>query len=105
MDKKRQPELSHANCPRSMGTGSESQLAGKKSKYDYPAGLTPREVEVLALIATGMTNAEIAEKLFISPHTVKNHVSNIYKKIHAEDRTQIALWALSCGFVARDSPD
>ena len=63
----------------------------------FPAGLTPREAEVLALIATGMTNAEIAQHLFISPHTVKNHVTNIYKKLKVEDRTQIALWAIAYG--------
>lgn len=74
-------------------------------KHGFPVGLTPREVEVLALIATGMTNTEIAECLFISPHTVKNHVTNIYKKLKVEDRTQIALWAIACGLAGEISPE
>ncbi|NLJ67937.1 MAG: helix-turn-helix transcriptional regulator [Firmicutes bacterium] len=74
-------------------------LSEKENRHGFPAGLTPREKEVLALIAVGMTNAEIAEELFISPHTVKNHVTNIYKKIQVEDRTQIALWAIAAGLV------
>ncbi|NLA58074.1 MAG: response regulator transcription factor [Firmicutes bacterium] len=79
-------------------------MSEKESQHGFPAGLTPREKEVLALIATGMTNAEIAEQLFISPHTVKNHVTNIYKKLKVEDRTQIALWAIAAGLVS-DMPD
>ena len=76
----------------------------KKIDTGFPPGLPLGEKEVLALIATGMTNAEIAEQLFISPHTVKNHVTNIYKKIKVEDRTQIALWAIAAGLVG-DMPD
>ncbi|NLY10203.1 MAG: response regulator transcription factor [Firmicutes bacterium] len=64
--------------------------------------LTPREREVLKLIAKGMTNSEIAETLFISKHTVKNHVSNIYRKLGADDRTQIALLAIRKGLVSLD---
>ena len=76
----------------------------KENRHGFPAGLTPREKEVLALIATGMTNAEIAEQPFFSPHTVTNHVTNIYNKIYVEDRTQIALWAIAAGLVG-DMPD
>ena len=56
-------------------------------------GLTAREVEVLGLIAEGMINKEIAKKLFISEKTVKNHVSNIFKKLNVSDRTQGAIYA------------
>ncbi|HHV92952.1 MAG TPA: response regulator transcription factor [Firmicutes bacterium] len=83
---------------------SGKPLLEKRSKPVFPAGLTPREKEVLQLIASGLTNAEIAERLFISPHTVKNHVTNIYKKIKVEDRTQIALWAIAAGLVG-DEPE
>ncbi len=56
--------------------------------------LTRREREVLKLISQGMNNREIANTLFISEKTVKNHVSNIFKKIHVNDRTQAAIFAL-----------
>lgn len=55
--------------------------------------LTAREVEVLQLIAEGMINKEIAKHLYISEKTVKNHVSNIFKKINVSDRTQAAIYA------------
>ncbi len=56
--------------------------------------LTPREREVLRLIALGLSNGEIASTLFISQHTAKNHVSNIYRKLGEHDRTKVALLAL-----------
>jgi len=55
--------------------------------------LTIREFEVLTLIAEGHNNKEIAEELFISEKTVKNHVSNIFRKINVSDRTQAAIYA------------
>ena len=56
--------------------------------------LTKRELEVLKLLAIGMYNKEIAEKLNISERTVKNHVSNIFKKLEVTDRTQAAVFAI-----------
>ena len=56
--------------------------------------LTKRELEVLKLLAVGMYNKEIAEKLNISERTVKNHVSNIFKKLEVTDRTQAAVFAI-----------
>lgn len=56
--------------------------------------LTRREMEVLKLLAVGMYNKEVAEKLDISERTVKNHVSNIFKKIEVTDRTQAAVFAI-----------
>ncbi|MBU5437487.1 response regulator transcription factor [Tissierella sp. MSJ-40] len=55
--------------------------------------LTKREYEVLILIAEGLNNRDIAEKLFISEKTVKNHVSNIFKKLEVNDRIQAAIFA------------
>jgi DNA-binding NarL/FixJ family response regulator len=55
--------------------------------------LTPREIEILRAIGIGASNSEIAKKLFISPHTVKTHVYNAFKKINITNRFQAAIWA------------
>jgi len=64
-----------------------------------PASLTARELEILALIAAGLTNAEIAARLFISPLTCKSHVSRILTKLEARDRTQLVVIAYESGLV------
>lgn len=56
--------------------------------------LTPREMDVLRLVARGMSNKEIAEALIISEKTTKTHLSNILSKLHLADRTQVAIYAL-----------
>jgi DNA-binding NarL/FixJ family response regulator len=63
--------------------------------------LTTREREVLSLIATGMTNAEIAQKLHLSPLTAKTHVSRILMKLGARDRVQLVVIAYQTGIVER----
>ena len=64
--------------------------------------LTAREVQVLRLVAQGMTNLEIAETLVISERTVGNHVGNILAKLHLANRTQAALYALREGLASLD---
>ena len=64
--------------------------------------LSERELDVLRLVADGLTNAEIAERLVISDKTVKSHVSNILSKLHLADRTQAAVFAWREGVVGRD---
>jgi len=64
--------------------------------------LTNREQEVLELIAKGLSNAQIAEQLFISEKTVKSHVSNILSKLHFADRTQVAVFAWKEGIVKKE---
>lgn len=72
----------------------EYKSRGKDSDKEHSKNkLTRREYEVLTLIAEGLNNKEIAESLFISEKTVKNHVSNIFKKIEVNDRTQAAIYA------------
>lgn len=66
------------------------------------ADLTSREMDVLRLIANGMSNSEIAEELVISENTVKGHVSNILGKLHLADRTQAAVFAWREGIVRRN---
>jgi NarL family two-component system response regulator LiaR len=66
--------------------------------------LTKREVEVLKLVAQGLTNQEIAEKLVIRESTVASHISNILEKLHLANRTQAALYALREGLASLD-PD
>jgi len=61
--------------------------------------LTEREREVLKHIAQGMSNAEIAQTLFLSEGTVRNYVSSILEKLGVEDRTKAAVMALRFGFV------
>ncbi len=72
------------------------EMDSDKVKLDL---LTRREYEVLKLLTEGMFNKEIAMKLNISERTVKNHVSNIFKKIEVTDRTQAAVFAIRCNIV------
>ena len=64
-----------------------------------PSPLTPREEEVLQLIADGCSTSEVASNLFISGKTVKNHLASIYEKLEARDRTQAVLSAVRIGII------
>lgn len=66
------------------------------------SALTPRERDVLRVLATGVTNKEIADELFITEQTVKNHVSNIFAKLGVETRVEAVLYALRHGLAASD---
>jgi len=68
---------------------------------ELPDELTPREAEVLALIAAGLTNSEIAERLVVSAATVKSHVNHIFAKIGARDRAQAVVYAYAHGIAQR----
>jgi len=63
-------------------------------------GITPREYEILELIAAGLSNREIAEKLFVSENTVKTHSSRLFDKLNAKRRTQAVQLAKAAGLIA-----
>jgi HD-GYP domain-containing protein (c-di-GMP phosphodiesterase class II) len=71
-------------------------------RREGPAGLTPREVEVLRLAARGLSNKEIAERLVISPKTVANHIEHIYTKIDASTRAAASLFAMQHGLLPEE---
>ena len=70
-----------------------AEVTAPKQTRDPGADLTAREMEVLKLVAQGLSNADIAEKLFITERTVKAHVSNLLGKLHLSDRTQASIYA------------
>ena len=74
-----------SKAPGIEGVGSES--------------LSERELEVLKLVASGASNREIARKLYITEGTVKNHISNVLRKLGFRDRTQAALYAQEHGWI------
>ncbi len=74
-----------------------SQLSQAEAEPRPATELSARELEVLKLLANGKDNHEIARALFISPKTVKNHISNILMKLHIENRIQAALYAVRSG--------
>lgn len=72
---------------------------GHGCQPDLLAGLSPREREILPLVAGGLDNREIGKKLFISEKTAKNYVTSIRKKLGLNNRTQIALFAIKQGII------
>ena len=74
-------------------------LSGNSTQKEFYDGLTAREVEILKLIAMGQANKQIARRLDISEKTVRNHVSNMYEKLHIYDRSQAVLYAVRKGLV------
>lgn len=81
-----------------------SEISGTSARPPTPEPLSEREVEVLKLVAHGLSNQEIADQLVISVTTVYTHVSNILAKLHLASRTQAALFALRQGYTSLYPP-
>jgi len=96
-----------ARAGRLDGDAVEAVLAAAghptRSRRERPAGLTEREVEVLALLARGRSTREIAAELVISPKTARNHIEHIYTKIGATSRVTASLFAIKHGVVGTPS--
>jgi len=94
-------ERGHAWVSESLTAVMASDIAGQLRRdvrlADY--GLTPRESEILQLVATGRTNRDIADRLFISQNTVKNHVRAVLDKLNAASRTEAAMIGARVGLI------
>ncbi|MEB3200839.1 MAG: response regulator transcription factor [Synechococcaceae cyanobacterium] len=84
------------NAPRPAGRPPERDLLSPRTE------LSEREIEIIELVAGGLTNQEIAEQLMISKRTVDNHVSNIFTKTGARNRVALLNWAMDHGKICRD---
>ncbi len=72
------------------------------AKFQNPVSLSGREMQILDLVSTGLTNLEIAQRLEISKRTVDNHISNILTKTKTDNRVELVRWALQWGKVCLD---
>ena len=85
--------------PRAAGA-----LLARERPAEEPGGLSPREREVLALVAEGLPNKLIARRLGISEKTVKAHLTSVFRTIGVDDRTQAAVWAMRNGVAEPPGP-
>jgi DNA-binding NarL/FixJ family response regulator len=87
----------HSNESYSSSSSSSASLPSSGAKSRERSPLSAREREIVALVAQGYKNKEMAEKMFISEQTVKNHLHNIFDKLGVSDRLELALYAIHKG--------
>jgi predicted ATPase/DNA-binding CsgD family transcriptional regulator len=85
--------------PSTITPSSAASVQPTTSASEHTAGLTPREVEVLGLVAEGLTSAQVAHRLFLSPRTVHRHLSSIYRKLGVSSRAAATRFAVEHGLV------
>lgn len=83
-------------------TAAGHPLPDQEDRLGEDAGLSPREVETVALIAQGLSNEEIAHRLHLSANTLKSHIRQAYRKIGVSSRAQAVAWAMQHGFAPPD---
>ena len=84
-------------APPASPRGATRYLPGRRR--EWPAGLTTREVDVLRLVARGLSSKQIATQLVITPKTARNHIEHIYTKIDASSRVAASLYATEHGLL------
>lgn len=90
-----QPEIAAKVISHIMGTNKEPVNNPADAEQNIKSELTDREKDVLQLVGKGMSNVEIAKKLYISEGTVKNYISNLYSKLELNDRSKLTLYAIT----------
>lgn len=83
-----------ARGPVTMSIPIQTSQSSQTKTTGYPASITTREVEVLRLVAQGMTNEQVANQLFISPRTVNTHLTSIFGKIGVSTRSAATRYAI-----------
>ena len=99
--------VSMSNHAHELVEAIERAVDGKQQEEQvdwigHEAGLSPREVEVLSLVTQGLSNQEIADRLFLTINTLKSHIRQAYKKIGVTSRAQAVAWCMQHGFAPPD---